>query len=48
MTGAKATANNINVENQVQNAINLDGIKVEISIAGQSFENAVMRVINQP
>jgi len=48
MTGARATANNINVENQVQNAINLDGIKVEISIAGQSFENAVMRVINQP
>jgi hypothetical protein len=44
MTGAKISAANINVVSNLENVLNFDGMKAEISIGGQEFREAVLQV----
>jgi hypothetical protein len=44
MTGAKISAANINVVSNLENVLNFDGMKAEISIGGQEFTEAVLKV----
>ena len=44
MTGAKISAANINVVSNLENVLNFDGMKAEISIGGQEFKEAVLKV----
>lgn len=47
MTGAKISASNANVVSNLKNVFNLDGLKAEISIGGQEFKDAVLKVTQE-
>jgi hypothetical protein len=47
MTGAKITAASVNVVSNLENVFNLDGLKAEISIGGQEFKEAVLKVTQE-
>lgn len=44
MTGAKISASSVNVVSNLENVLNFDGMKAEISIGGQKFREAVLKV----
>jgi hypothetical protein len=47
MTGAKIDAGAINVQSNLENILNFDDMKVNISIGGQEFKEAVLKVTQE-
>jgi hypothetical protein len=47
MTGARIDASAVNVQNNLENILNFDDMKVNISIGGQEFKDAVLKVVQE-